>query len=145
MLVAPELATVRPHLIRAMYEWCCEQGLTPYLAVFVDSQVQVPMEFVRNNEITFNIGLEATGDLQITNDSVKFKARFGGVLRQIDVPVTHVLAIYGRENGQGMAFPKIDFAQIQADAATNLPTQPAAMPAPAATKEKARPALTRVK
>ncbi len=143
MLIAPELATARPHLIRAMYEWCCEQGLTPYLAVFVDSQVQVPMEFVRNNEITFNIGLEATGDLQITNESVQFKARFGGVLRQIDVPVTHVLAIYGRENGQGMAFSKIDFAQIQSDAATDVPTPPATTPVTA--KEKARPALTRVK
>ncbi len=143
MLVAPELATARPHLIRAIYEWCCEQGLTPYLAVFVDSQVQVPMEFVRNNEITLNIGLEATGDLQITKERVQFKARFGGVVRQLDVPVTHVLAIYGRENGQGMAFPKIDFAQAQSDVATDVPTQPVAIPVTA--KEKAKPTLTRVK
>jgi Stringent starvation protein B len=61
MIVAPELASAKPYLLRAMYEWCCEQGLTPYMAVFVDEQVKVPQEFVRDNEITLNVGMDAPG------------------------------------------------------------------------------------
>jgi stringent starvation protein B len=73
--------------------------------VFVDSQVQVPLEYVKNNEIVLNIGFEATTALKLGNDLIEFKARFGGTSREIIVPVDHVIAIYARENGQGMAFP----------------------------------------
>jgi stringent starvation protein B len=108
MLVAPEIASAKPYLIRAMYEWCGDQGLTPFVTVFVDEQTIVPMEFVKDGTITLNIGADATGGLLIGSETLEFKARFSGVPRQIVVPLTHVMAIYGRENGQGMAFPISD-------------------------------------
>jgi stringent starvation protein B len=101
---APGTST-RPYLIRALHEWCTDNGFTPYVAVFVDAAVQVPSEYVKNNEIVLNVGFEATSGLKLGNDFIEFKARFGGVAREIVVPVDHVVAIYARENGQGMAFP----------------------------------------
>ena len=102
----PQNATsTRPYLIRALYEWCTDNGYTPYVAVSVDNTVQVPREYVKNNEIVLNIGFDATSSLTLGNEFIEFKARFGGVAREILVPITHVIAIYARENGQGMAFP----------------------------------------
>ena len=105
----PSLGTpgtsTRPYLIRALNDWCTDNGFTPYLAVFVDATVQVPMEYVKNNEIVLNVGFEATTALKLGNEHIEFKARFGGSSREIFVPVDHVIAIYARENGQGMAFP----------------------------------------
>ncbi len=98
-------SSTKPYLLRALYEWCTDNGLTPYLAVHVDSQVRVPREHVKNGEIVLNISFGATTGLKIGHDDVRFKARFGGVARDILVPVSHVTAIYARENGQGMAFP----------------------------------------
>jgi stringent starvation protein B len=98
-------SSTRPYLIRALHDWCTDNGFTPYLAVHVDRTVQVPMEYVKNNEIVLNVGFEATSGLKLGNEFVEFKARFGGVAREIVVPIDHVLAIYARENGQGMAFP----------------------------------------
>ncbi len=95
----------RPYLLRALHDWCTDNGFTPYIAVFVGPGVQVPMEYVKNNEIVLNVGFEATSSLQLGNEFIEFKARFGGVAREIKVPVDHVVAIYARENGQGMAFP----------------------------------------
>jgi len=97
--------STRPYLLRALHDWCTDNGYTPYIAVFVGPNVQVPMEYVKNNEIVLNVGFEATSGLQLGNESIEFKARFGGVSREIRVPVDHVVAIYARENGQGMAFP----------------------------------------
>ncbi|MEK8030139.1 ClpXP protease specificity-enhancing factor [Ideonella sp. DXS29W] len=97
--------STRPYLVRALHDWCTDNGFTPYLAVFVDSSVQVPTEYVKNSEIVLNVGFEATSGLKLGNDFIEFKARFGGVAREIIVPVDHVVAIYARENGQGMAFP----------------------------------------
>ena len=97
--------STRPYLIRALHDWCTDNGFTPYLAVHVDPSVQVPMEYVKHNEIVLNVGFEATSGLKLGNDFIEFRARFGGVARDILVPVDHVLAIYARENGQGMAFP----------------------------------------
>ena len=97
--------STRPYLVRALHDWCTDNGFTPYVAVFVDATVQVPMEYVKNNEIVLNVGFEATSGLKLGNDFIEFKARFGGVAREILVPVDHVVAIYARENGQGMAFP----------------------------------------
>ncbi|MBU6258234.1 MAG: ClpXP protease specificity-enhancing factor [Burkholderiales bacterium] len=97
--------STRPYLLRALHDWCTDNGYTPYIAVAVGPGVQVPMEYVKNNEIVLNIGFEATSSLQLGNELVEFKARFGGVAREIKVPVDHVIAIYARENGQGMAFP----------------------------------------
>ena len=100
-----EPTSTRPYLIRAMHEWCTDNGYAPHIAVSVDASVRVPMEFVRNGEIVLNVGFEATNGLRLGNDFIEFKARFGGVARDVVVPVTHVTAIYARENGQGMAFP----------------------------------------
>ena len=102
---ALESTSTRPYLIRALYDWCTDNGFTPYLAVYVDRAVQVPAEYVKNNEIVLNASFEATSGLQLGNEFISFKARFGGVAREIHVPVDHVIAIYARENGQGMAFP----------------------------------------
>ncbi len=94
-----------PYLIRALHEWCTDNGFTPYVAVFVGQGVRVPQEYVKNNEIVLNIAFEATTGLQLGNEVLEFKARFGGISREIYVPIDHVIAIYARENGQGMAFP----------------------------------------
>ena len=97
--------STRPYLIRALHDWCTDNGFTPYIAVFVDASVQVPTEYVKNGEIVLNVGFEATSALKLGNEFIEFKARFGGTSRDILVPVSHVIAIYARENGQGMAFP----------------------------------------
>ena len=105
MMNALESASTRPYLIRALYEWCSDNGFTPYIAVRADETVQVPREYVQNGEIVLNVSPDATSSLAIGNEFIEFKARFGGVPREIMVPVDRVLAIYARENGQGMAFP----------------------------------------
>ncbi len=105
MIDAPDTSSTRPYLIRALYEWCTDNGFTPHLAVAVDNSVQVPREYVKDGEIVLNIGVDATSSLQLGNDFVEFKARFGGTAREIMVPVSRIMAIYARENGQGMAFP----------------------------------------
>ena len=102
----------KPYLIRALHQWCSDFGFTPFIAVFVDARVEVPMEFVKNDEIVLNLSLEACHQLALENDWISFQARFGGIPRKIMVPVTHVLAIYARENGQGMSFP-FDPSQIK--------------------------------
>ena len=96
--------STKPYLLRALYEWCTDNGYTPYIVVVVDASTRVPAEFVKNGEIVLNISFEATGNLKIDNDFIHFKARFGGIAREIEVPVSNVSAIYARENGQGMAF-----------------------------------------
>ena len=123
--------STRPYLIRALHEWCTDNGFTPYVAVFVDASVQVPTEYVKNNEIVLNVGFEATSALKLGNEAIEFRARFGGSSREIVVPVDHVIAIYARENGQGMAFP--------------VPTEPAAMTAlPPAAADGAVPRVPRL-
>jgi stringent starvation protein B len=99
-----EIST-KPYLLRALYEWCTDNGYTPHIAVRVDNQTRVPRQFVRDNEIVLNISFEATSQLQMGNDWIEFSARFSGKSHKIEVPVANVLAIYARENGQGMAFP----------------------------------------
>ena len=102
---ALESTSTRPYLIRALYEWCTDNGFTPYVAVMVDDTVQVPREYVKNGEIVLNISFDATSALKLGNEFIEFKARFAGTAREITVPVSRVIAIYARENGQGMAFP----------------------------------------
>jgi len=102
---ALESTSTRPYLIRALYDWCTDNGLTPYVAVLVDDSVQVPREYVKNGEIVLNISFDATSSLKLGNEFIEFKARFAGTAREIMVPVNRVIAIYARENGQGMAFP----------------------------------------
>ncbi len=125
MKSALESTSTRPYLIRALYEWCADNGLTPYVAVMVDETVQVPAEYVKNGEIVLNISMDATSSLKLGNEFIEFKARFGGVARDIHVPVNRVLAIYARENGQGMAFP-VAAAPEGAAPASPLSSVPAA-------------------
>lgn len=105
MAGTPESTSTRPYLLRALHDWCTDNGYTPYIAVHVGEGVKVPLEYVKNNEIVLNVSFEATSGLKLGNEWVEFKARFGGVAREIQVPVDHIVAIYARENGQGMAFP----------------------------------------
>ena len=106
--------STRPYLVRAMYEWCTDNGFTPYVAVMVDDSVQVPREYVRDGEIVLNISMDATQALKLGNVFIEFTARFSGVARNIVVPMERVVAIYARENGQGMTFPQ----QVSSGAAT---------------------------
>ena len=128
-----EVTSTRPYLIRAIHEWCCDNGYTPHITVSVNRSVQVPLEYVKDGEIVLNVGLTATTGLQLGNDYIAFKARFAGVARDIMVPVDQVIAIFARENGQGMAFPQI--------------SKPESTPEPEPPKPTAaaRPALKRVK
>ncbi|TSE20263.1 Stringent starvation protein B [Tepidimonas alkaliphilus] len=116
--------SMRPYLLRAVHEWCTDHGLTPYLVVAVDRRVQVPLEYVRDGQIVLNISYEATANLRIDNQELTFKARFGGVAREVVIPIDHVIGIYARENGQGMAFPHPDPEQNE-DEATAAGRRPA--------------------
>ncbi len=139
---APSTST-RPYLIRALHEWCVDNRFTPYVTVLADRTVEVPREFVKDGEIVLNIGFEATTGLKLGNDYIEFKARFGGVARDIFVPVNQIVAIFARENGQGMAFPRME---PQPEQAAAQPTRAAtdAADAPVAALAK-RPSLTRIK
>ncbi|MFM2240784.1 MAG: hypothetical protein RJA69_2158 [Pseudomonadota bacterium] len=142
-----QLPSTRPYLIRALYEWCTDNGFTPYVAVKVDASVQVPREHVQGGEIVLNISYDATSSLKLGNDFIEFKARFGGQARDIMVPVSRVMAVYARENGQGMAFPVSDEEAAPLSAVTTPPSAAASpsdepdSPPPAGP----RPALKRVK
>src|SRR5438477_4853293 len=94
----------KPYLLRALFEWCVDNGYTPHLAVKVDSRTQVPSEYVKSGEITLNISPNAVHKLQMGNELVEFSARFGGVARQISVPIANVYALYARETGHGLTF-----------------------------------------
>ena len=149
-MVDAGLPPTRPYLVRALYDWCSDNGFTPYVAVKVDATVQVPREYVQGDEIVLNISMDATSGLKLGNEFIEFKARFGGKARDIMVPMARVMAIYARENGQGMAFPVQDSqpvtaapetepaADVRADE-TARPSSPTPMP-PAG-----RPALKRIK
>ncbi len=147
----------KPYLLRALFEWCVDNGYTPHLAVKVDSRTQVPAEYVKNGEITLNISPNAVHKLQMGNELVEFSARFGGVARQISVPITNVYALYARETGHGMTFdvdgPK-PVVQSKAEGQLKLPAikPPAQLPVPASTAPEppkkpsgGKPTLRRIK
>ena len=123
MMNALDSTSTRPYLIRALYEWCTDNGFTPYVAVLVDETVQVPREYVKDGEIVLNISFDATSSLNLGNEFIEFKARFAGTAREIQVPVSRVIAIYARENGQGMAFP----SPVAQPASTEEPAAKAAL------------------
>ena len=144
MMMDADLPSTRPYLIRALYEWCTENGFTPYVAVKVDPSVQVPREYVQGGEIVLNVSMDATSSLKLGNEFIEFKARFGGQARDIMVPVGRVMAIYARENGQGMAFPVQD-EQAASDAPSAVSEAPEDPSPPAAPPAGQRPSLKRVK
>ena len=99
-----EPTSTKPYLLRAVYEWCVDNGYTPYISVVVDARTRVPMEYVHDGEIVVNIGPVAASRLQMGNENIECTVRFSGSAKEIVVPVAAVAAIYARENGQGMAF-----------------------------------------
>src|SRR3954466_11432797 len=125
----------KPYLLRALYEWCVDNGYTPHIAVRVDSRTQVPSEYVKNGEITLNVSPNAVHKLQMGNELIEFSARFGGVARQLSVPINNIYALYARETGHGMTFdvdgPKSAML-AKADPGTDrAPVRPpTALPAP---------------
>lgn len=159
MLEADNVQSTRPYLIRALYEWCTDNGFTPFIAVQVDESVRVPQEYVKDGEIVLNVSFDATSALQLGNEYIEFKGRFGGAARDILVPVRRVLAIYARENGQGMAFPVSDASVSLGVVNPSSEGKPAALvtvpPAkldddggpetPKPSAGSGRPALTRIK
>ncbi len=100
----PERST-KPYLIRAIHEWCSDSNLTPYISVKVDANTRVPGEYVKNGEIVLNVSYDAVHKLTIGNDLVQFAARFNGVSRECSIPISAVIGIFARENGQGLFFP----------------------------------------
>lgn len=99
------MTSTRPYLIRAIYDWIVDNGMTPHL--LVDSQqdeVDVPRQYEQEGKIVLNISPTATQNLEVNNDAVTFEARFDGKPTTVYIPITYVLAIYTRENGQGMMF-----------------------------------------
>lgn len=104
------LTSTKPYLVRALYEWILDNGLTPHL--LVDAQypgTQVPPEFVQDGQIVLNLAPTAVRNLVIGNDRIHFGARFGGVARELSVPSEAVLGIFTRENHQGMVFPQPEY------------------------------------
>ncbi|ENO90327.1 ClpXP protease specificity-enhancing factor [Thauera linaloolentis] len=113
--------STKPYLLRAIWEWCVDQGFTPYLAALVDEQTRVPPGYARDGQIVLNLSSEATGHLQMANDFITFQARFGGVAHSLAIPVVNVIAIYARENGQGMAFEPEFEDEDEADGLASVP------------------------
>ena len=100
--------STKPYLIRAIYEWCVDHSYTPYVAVQVDAQTKVPMEFVKDGQIVLNISYTATRHLKIGNDFINFSERFNGTSRELEVPIHAVIGVFAQENGQGMFFQASD-------------------------------------
>ena len=140
--------STKPYLLRAIWEWCVDQGFTPYLATLVDEDTRVPPGYARDGQIVLNLSPDAIGQLQMANDFISFQARFGGAAHSLVIPVANVVAIYARENGQGMAFepeleavedasvavqdPSADVVQDMSDTTAELRRERSAEPQPPA-------------
>ncbi len=104
---SPVMTSHRPYLLRALYEWIADNDMTPHLLVDATREgVQVPMHAVSEGKIVLNVAQQAVSGLEMTNDRIRFSARFGGVSQTVSVPVPAVVAIYARETGQGMVLPE---------------------------------------
>ncbi|MGA9333312.1 MAG: ClpXP protease specificity-enhancing factor [Rudaea sp.] len=96
----------RPYLLRAMYDWISDNGLTPYILVDAAAPgVHVPKSAVKDGRVVLNVASRAVAQLDLGKDHVRFTARFSGVSQAVEVPISALLAIYAHENGQGMMFP----------------------------------------
>ena len=128
-----EITSTKPYLVRALHEWCVDQGMTPHLLVEVDAQTRVPVAYVKDGEIVLNLNYSATKDLQIDNEAITFAARFGGVSHNLYVPMSAVRGIFARENGQGMFFQPEEEEGAVADSG---PEEAAPLPSPDSEKKK---------
>ena len=134
-----DLTSTKPYLIRAMHEWCSDNGLTPHLLVKVDGATRVPLAFIKSGEIVLNLNYSATKDLQIGNEAITFSARFGGVSQNLYVPINAVAGLFARENGQGMMFETDKLDSV--NSVNTAPTADAEIVQPI----KKKPTLTVVK
>ncbi|MGL4766677.1 MAG: ClpXP protease specificity-enhancing factor [Formosimonas sp.] len=117
------MSSQKPYLIRALWQWCSDQGHTPQIAVKINERTRVPKGYDDDGQIVLDISMEATQGLDMSNDWISFQARFGEVAHQIDIPVGQVVAIFAAETGQGMGF--------EVEAAVDAPPEPEP-PVPAA-------------
>jgi stringent starvation protein B len=125
--------SLKPYLIRAIYDWIVDNHFTPYLLVNAETPgASVPRGFVQDGRIVLNLRPQAIQNLSLGNDSIAFNARFGGKPMQVEVPVRAVLALYAQENGRGMIFDE----EEEGDDTTPPPESP---------KPKKRPVLRVVK
>jgi stringent starvation protein B len=115
--------SAKPYLVRAICEWCADNGLTPYLAVKVNEATRVPVAYVKNGEIVLNIGASATRRLTIDNDGVRFSARFSGTSQEVSVPMSAVAGIFAKETGYGFAFT-VSPNPVASLAAATVPPEP---------------------
>ncbi len=108
------LTATRPYLARAIYEWICDNNLTPHLLVdATQPNTMVPEQFIQDGQIVLNIAPHAVHQFNMGNDTITFSARFGGVSRDIYVPLNAIVGIYARENGQGLFFDPSEYADIK--------------------------------
>lgn len=105
--------STKPYLVRAIYDWCIDGGLTPFLAVRVDGQTQVPMAYVKNGEIMLNLSADAVKNLHLGNDAITCGGRFGGVPHEVIVPIAAVIGIFAKETGQGLVFQGQESVPLQ--------------------------------
>jgi stringent starvation protein B len=142
--VADGLTSTKPYIVRAIHEWCVDNGLTPHLLVVVNAQCRVPMAYVKDGEIVLNLNYTATKDLHIDNEGIVFSARFGGVSQNLYVPMDAVKGIFARENAQGMFFETR--LEANKDAVVAEPASEANSPETNnTTPQKKKPTLTIVK
>lgn len=100
-----QLTSRRPYLIRAMYEWIVDNNLTPHLIVDANFEgVVAPPTAIQDGKVVLNVAMRATRNLELGNEYISFDARFGGIAQQVSVPIGAVMAIYSRENNEGLAF-----------------------------------------
>jgi stringent starvation protein B len=140
MTHAGEPTPTKPYLLRAVYEWCVDNGYTPQISVAVDSQTRVPVEYVRNGEIIINIGPLAANRLKLGNETIECSARFSGAAKELSIPVAAVTAIYARETGHGMTFER-ERKATEGDTVRETPAPDPRDPP----KPGGKPALTRIK
>lgn len=120
----PAMTSNRPYLLRALYEWIADNGMTPYLLVDAGAEgVQVPASAIKDGRVVLNIAARAVAQLDLGNREVRFLARFGGVSQAVQVPVGAVLAIYAQETGQGMMLPE-DGGVLPEESSDDTPTSP---------------------
>jgi stringent starvation protein B len=136
--------STKPYLMRAIYDWCVDNGYTPYLTVTVDALTRVPMEYVKDGQIVLNVGPIAVEHFNMGNELIEFSARFNGSGREISIPIGAVSAIYARENGQGLSF---EVTATDDAAATGLPAGAGASDEtpPEPPRPSGKPSLRRVK
>lgn len=113
-------SSTKPYLLRALHEWCTDNGYTPHIVVQVDENTAVPVAHIQDDQITLNIGLLATNQLVLGNDYIEFQARFSGVTEDVFVPVAAVSAIFARETGTGMGFEVTPSAAYDSDTNTDV-------------------------